>query len=332
MSVRNLNRLAWVIAVGAGLGPAIACSKEEPPAASPMSATPSETFRFAPPDGTEYVRTDRRSEEVAIVGVPLRRVDDEELRWQVAVARKGSDYRVKQDLVYISLARDGQTLAKGKVREGISAELVIDQNGNLTDVQGLDKTADTLQSLAAPGQEAAAEQLITPEALAYIVASRYKLMFGDTIGRPATPGATWTINGPAGSFVASRTVTVTGQEKCDNATCARLQVDFKLDPRVVADRAVKLVKERVLAAGGDPSKVTLRQASYGMSGSMLIESATMLSHGAMLAESGTVTVADPTGAELAVAIKGTTELSYSYSKVPEAAGPRPQPKPRVAAE
>jgi VCBS repeat-containing protein len=209
---------------------------------------------------------------------------------------------------------------------------VIDSNGNLTDVKGLEKTAETLRALIAPGKEKEAEQMITPGFLAYIVASRYKVLFGDTIGRQATPGSSWTITNPQGSLVTSRTVTVTGQEACDSATCARLQVDFKIDPKAVADAALNIVKSRVSAAGGDPSKVTVRQASYGMSGSMLTEPATMLSHGASLSEGGTVTVADPTQEQgVTVEIKGTTELTYSYSRVPSAARPSGT-KPRLAAE
>jgi VCBS repeat-containing protein len=82
-----------------------------------------------------------------------------------------------------------------------------------------------------------------------------------------------------------------------------------------------MVKSRVIAAGGDPSKVTVKQATYGMTGSMLVEPATMLSHGAALAEGGTVTVADPEQRQLTVEIKGTTEIAYSYSNAPSAASP-----------
>jgi hypothetical protein len=94
---------------------------------------------------------------------------------------------------------------------------------------------------------------------------------------------------------------------------------------------MKLVRSRVAAAGGDPSKVAMREASYGMSGSMLIEPATMLSHGASLAEQGMVTVADSEKNELSVEIKGKTEISYSYSGA-AAARPASETKPRVAAE
>jgi hypothetical protein len=326
MRVRHLYRFAWFVAAAAGLG---GCSKEEAPPASAASVG-KETFRFAPPDGTEYVRVDKRTEEVAIVGMPLRRIEEEELKWRVGIEKSGDQYNVKQDLVYLTYTRDGQTVAKGDVQEGISAELAIDKNGNLTDVKGLDKTAERLRSLIAPGKEAEAEQVITPAALAYLVSSRYKVLFGDTIGRDARPGSTWTIKSPPGSFISSRTVKVIHHEPCGEATCALMHVDFELDPQVVTDRAMRMVASRVVAAGGNPARITLQNASYGMSGSMLIEPATMLSHGASLAEAGIVKVADPEKNELTVEIKGKTEISYSYMGA-AAARPAPRTKP-VAAE
>jgi hypothetical protein len=333
MSVRHLNRVGGLLAVAAALGGAsVACASKEPSAASPASIAEAQTFRFAPPNGTEFVRTDRRTREVAIVGAPLRRVENEELRWKVRIESRGDEYRVNQDLAYISFARDGQTLAQGKVPQGISAELVIDKNGDLMDVRGLDRTAEILRSLAAPGKEAEAEQAITPEALRDIVSRRYRVLFGETIGRRATAGSSWTITNPPGSFVSSRTVTVQRQEPCDKAMCARLKVDFQLDPRAVADAAVEVVKSRVIAAGGDPSKVTVRSASYGMTGWMLTEPETMLSHGASLTEGGTVTVADPEQREITVQVKGTTDISYSYGAAPSAARPAAPARSRVASE
>jgi len=121
-------------------------------------------------------------------------------------------------------------------------------------------------------------------------------------------------------------------EVCGTATCARLRVDVKVDPRVLTDNAVALVKSHFAAVGRDPSKVSVRRASYGMSGAMLVEPATMLSHGASLAEVGTVTVAGPAQEELTVELKGTTELAYDDEPPPVATQPPPQTRPVVAAE
>lgn len=324
MMVRKLNRVAWLgLAVTAVLGATSgACSKEPagaPPESPALTSAPqAQTFRFAPPDGTQFVRTDRRRQEAALVGVPLRRVEEQELQWKVGIDRKGEQYIVKQDLVNASFKRDGQVLAEGRVPEGtITAELVLDRDGNLMEVRGLEKTASTLRSLAAPGMEAEASQTFTPQYLGDIVATRYRVLFGETIGRQAAPGSSWTVTNPPGSFVASRKVTVERHEMCGSATCARLRVDFKVDPRVMADTAVSLVKSRVQALGGDPSQVNVRSASYAMSGAMLVEPATMLSHGASLAEQGTVAVAGP-AQDFNVELKGMTEVMYSYGPTPVA--------------
>lgn len=315
--VRQLQHLARLgVAATAWLGAtSVGCSKDSvtPPAESPaLTSAATQTFRFAPPDGTRFTRHDRRREERAIVGTPVRAVQEDELQWKVAIDKKDDGYHIRQDLVRIALKRDGAVLAEGKVESGISAELVIDRAGNLTEVKGLDKTAEHLRDLAAPGMQAAVERTLTPDYLTAVVANRYRLLFGETVGRQATPGSSWTVTNPPGSFVASRKVTVERMEPCGSATCARMRVDFNVDSRIMAGTAVSLVKERVQSIGGDPSKVTVRSASYGMSGAMLTEPATMLSHGASFLETGRVTLLDHSQEQVTVEVKGTTEIAYAY--------------------
>jgi hypothetical protein len=277
------------------------------------------------------VRTDRRSEEVAVVGAPLRQIETDELRWRTRVARAPEGYRVTQDLVYLSYTRDGETLLQGEVPKGISATLLIDPRGKLSGVTGLEQTAETLRSLVTPGQEAVAEKVFTAQALSDMVATRYEILFGETIGRPSAPGSSWKLTSPPGSFVKSRTVTVTGHEPCGDAMCARLQVAFQLDPKVVSDTAVRIVRSSMAAADEDPSQMTVKDSSYSMSGWMLLEPATMLSHGASLSEGGTVTVAGADQKVITIELKGTTELSYSYTHGRTSANSRP-PETWVAQE
>jgi hypothetical protein len=286
--------------IGSGLS---ACSKEEPPAASPTRAGSAEIFRFAPPDRTEYVRTERRSEELDLAGAPLHEVDSRELRWRTRIEASGDRYRVTQELVYVAVARDGEILAQGTVPEGLSVTLWLDRQGNVTDVQGLERTAETLRSLVAPATEAELEELVGPP---------YRLLFGDLVGRPAAPGSRWTIASPTGSLVESRTVTVAGREACGEATCARLEIEFELDPKEVTDAAARRVRSSLGAAFEDPSKVSVEDVRYTMSGSVLLEPATMLSHGAALREAGTVTVVGPERRTITMRFQSTTDLSYSY--------------------
>lgn len=323
-SLNHMARLGLVItAVLCGAG---ACSKEpeRAPAQSPtLTAAPAaaaQTFQFAPPDGTKFVRTDRHRQERTLAGTAVSSVEENELKWRVAIDKKGDRYHVKQDLAHLTMRQDGKVVADGDVQEGIRAELVIDRNGNLMEVKGLEDTAARLRALAAPGMEAAVEQTLTPQYLATLVANRYRVLFGETIGHPATPGSSWTVNNAPGSFVSSRTVTVERHEMCGTVTCARLRVDFKVDPRVLSDAAVALVRSRVRTAGGDPAQVSVKTSRYGMSGTMLVEPQTMLSHGASLSEVGSVTVATAGGQQqMTVEVKGTTDISYDYGSQPMAA-------------
>jgi hypothetical protein len=96
-----------------------------------------------------------------------------------------------------------------------------------------------------------------------------------------------------------------------------------------SDAAVSAVRSGVSAA--DKSKVTVRNANYRMSGFMLVEPATMLSHGASLTEGGTVTVVDAAQKVATVELKGTTDISYSYNGARTSERPS-QAEPRVASE
>ncbi len=323
--VSQLARLGLVVTAAVGVS-SVGCEKKSSaPAQSPAltsgTAATNQTFRFAPPDGTSFMRHDKHREERAIVGIPARTVDEHELEWKVDVRKKGDQYRVKQELKHATFKKDGQTLADGDVKDGIQAELVIDRDGNLVEVRGLDKTADRLKELASPGMRPTLEKVITPQYLADVVANRYRVLFGETIGRQAAPGSSWTVTNPPGSFIASRKVTVEQTEPCGGRTCARLRVDAKVDTRVLAEAAVALVASRVRDIGGDPTKITVQSASYGLSGAMLTEPSTMLSHGASIAEIGSVTVLGPNQQQMTVESKGLTEITYSYSALPVASKP-----------
>jgi hypothetical protein len=78
--------------------------------------------------------------------------------------------------------------------------------------------------------------------------------------------------------------------------------------------------------------VAVKNASYEMKGSMLVEPATMLPHGAQLNEGGTVLIGDPNQEQITVEIKGATEISYSYPSTPAASRPAERTKSRVAVE
>jgi hypothetical protein len=322
--VRQHDRLAPIILLASlSLVATVSACSKQPTQASAANVTAAQaqaqaTFRFAPPEGTNFVRYDQRREELSIQGSPLRSLAEEELRWNVQIHKSGENYLVDQTLAHASFKHDGQVLAAGDVQRKIAAQLLIDPQGNLRAVRGMDQTAATLEEMAAPDQKAAVHQLLTAKYLTDLVSTRYQMFFGDTIGHGAAPGASWTVQHAPGSMLESRKVTVERYEQCDDKQCARLRVDFNVNPQVLADTAVALVKAKLTAAGGDTSKIAVRRASYGLSGAMLVEPNTMLSHGTSLAEHGTVTIAGAKNEEIVVEKTGSLVVTYAYGAAPVA--------------
>jgi hypothetical protein len=335
------SRLVRAGGVALALAAVVACGEKEPntpasmtePLAAPLpppspapqsgaQARPSEptVFTMAPASGTRFMRTELRHWETSLVGTPLARRQDQELRWQVDVGKSGDQFVISQELRHVTMKHNDATLIDAEVPAGaIAAQLVVDRAGTLKEVRGLEKTSETLKSLANAGakMDEVDEMALSPAALKSLVAMRYEVLAGDIAGRPVAQGSTWTIAARPGSPIISRILTVEGMESCDGAQCARIREDVKLDPVAVRDIASDLIKRRVKELGGDPKKVQNQSTTYSMAGSLLIEPATMLHHDAALAESGRV-VAATAKESFEVAISGSTRFSYDYGAKPVA--------------
>jgi hypothetical protein len=221
---------------------------------------------------------------------------------------------MKQALTHILMKRNGETLVDTDVPEGaISAELVIDQAGNLKDVRGLKDTSKTLTALKEwkKPMDAMEERSVTPEALRSLVALRYEALTGNLIGHPAEPGSSWTVPGRPMSRITSTTMTVQHIEPCGGASCAKVDEDMKLDAEVVRSQADDMIKRRVHDLGGDTSKIQTKSAMYSMTGTVRVEPATMLNHEAMWNESGTISLRSGRH-DMEVTVSGRTDVSYEY--------------------
>jgi hypothetical protein len=277
-------------------------------------ASAGKQFTFNPPPA-DFVRTEKRDFALGIVGTPLSRREERELKWKVGVAPSSDGYLMKQQLTHILMKRNGETLIDADVPEGaISADLVIDKAGNLKDVRGLKDTSKTLTAIKEwkKPMDPLETRSVSPEALKVLIAQRYDALTGNLIGHPAEPGSTWTVPGRPMSRIASTTITVQHIEPCSGASCAKLNEDMKLDTEVVRAQADDLIKRRVKDFGGDTSKIETKNAMYSMSGTLLVEPATMLNHDANLEESGTISLRAGNH-DIEVSVAGRTDVTYDYS-------------------
>jgi hypothetical protein len=319
-----VNRIACSCVVGLSLG-ALACTMAaeggEPRAGSAEMQPAS--FTFAPPDGLRGVRTEHRRYEVSLVGTPLRDLEEEELRWNIAASRSGDEFTVDQQLAHVMMKHDGAVVVDRDVKPGaITAQLVVDKAGNLVDIRGLAGTAKTLDALVAgSGSGSAEERAFTTQDLKALIATRYEETVGDVVGRPTKVGTSWSTQGGPGGAVVSRTITVASAEPCGAMTCTRLNALYKLDPQTMITLARGIVRDYAHWSGQAPSKLDTQAAMYSMQGALVTEPATMVNHQASLDESGKVLFAAPKR-QMEIDLEGKTDITFEYAR-PSAALPAP---------
>jgi hypothetical protein len=320
--------LAFALALALGLAAGACSMGEEPLGARGAAEMQGNSFTFAPPDGTRGVRTERRRYEIALVGTPLRDLEDEVLTWNIAAhAPRGADqpFTIDQELAHAAVKHDGETLIDRDIQPGVvKAQLLVDRAGKLVDVRGLDDASKTLKSLVSPEEAPAAARVFSTENLEALVAIRYEETVGDVVGRPDKVGSSWTTQAEPGRAVVSRTVSVQSLEPCGGATCARLHADYKLDPRTLVTLAGEIVRDYARWSGRAPAKLNVRAALYSMQGTLLTEPATMVNHNAALEESGKVLFAGPKR-PMEIDLTGKTEISFDYVRPVSSAGPSPSP-------
>jgi hypothetical protein len=328
-----IRHLACSCVLGLCFG-AAACSMTDDEGSGAKSASAEmqpDTFKFAPPDGTHGIRTEHRRYEVALIGTPLRDLEEEELRWNIDAKHTGDGFTVNQELAHVMLKHNGETVVDRDVDPGaIAAQLVIDKAGNLVDVRGLDDAPKALKALVPSENGPAAERMFSKQNLRALVATRYEETLGDVVGRPTKTGSSWTTEGRPGSAIVSKTITVQQTEPCGTQMCAHLQASYKLDPRTMINLASEVVHDYGRWAGQGASKLNVQAAMYSMEGSLITEPATMINHEASLDESGKVLFAAPKH-QMEIDLTGKTDISFEYAKPVSATDPAPS-KPAVATQ
>lgn len=287
--------------VALALASAAACSQKDTEIKVASPETQPSVFTFAPPDGITFTRTEKRLYESALTGSSHSKREEHDLRWRVSIGRGDERFVVQQELTHVATKLDGTAIVDADILPGaIVVKLFVDRTGTLVDVGGLENVPQT----ASPNGVSKAE-------LKELVAMRYDVLTGELVGRPFAPGTSWTVPGRPSSAVTSRTVTVERLEPCDTTTCARIREDVRLDADEISTMANKVVKDHIIARGGDPSTVTVKEATYTMSGVIVTDPLTMLTHEAGFVEVGRVVVRGPTET-FEVTTSGKTEFVYDY--------------------
>jgi hypothetical protein len=249
------------------------------------------TFRFWTPPGTNFVWTERRKFDVALIGTEVADHDESELRWFVTMHPSSSEPTViDQRLVNVSYKRDGRTLVSGETDALI--QLAVDSEGTLQSVSGLEAASRAVGALASPDARPVVDRMFSGAALGALVRARAQMMLEDVVGRPTHEGTTWIVPQLPGSDALFKRYTVEGAQPCNAApggeptACKQLHVWVDVQPRAAEKVARSVIEEYAHQQDQGVAPLPEWSGGYHLWGTVLVQPATLLPAGAELREAG----------------------------------------------
>jgi len=287
------------------------CASKGGEAKSAEAATAG-TFTFAPRIGSKFRHVMTRAQELAIVGTPLRQVEEWKLTWDVELSAEQDAVLMRATLVTLGLSVNGATVLAGDEVTSKQAfvEILMDSTGHVIDVRRTQTLTDAIVSVARPEAAEVVRGIFHPEALRYHFAVLAAERTADLVGHPAAVGSSWEIDAAADApGAATRTLRVTAEEKCATFTCVKVARETRIAPEIVWESAKAQVADYVSSQGGDPAAVKLEKADVELVDEMLVEPATLQFHSASFDQAATITVGAPSGQ---LTVKSSLKRTSSY--------------------
>jgi hypothetical protein len=328
----RLWRRALQLSLSIGALGAAACStttvaqRTQPPGVAEMQgrAEPA-SFRFWAPSGTSFAWTERRQFDAALIGTDVIHHDESELRWAVSMHPSSGDMTViDQRLVHASYEHDGRVVVSGAPDALI--QLVVDSEGTLESVSGLEDASRAVRALASPDAEPVVARMFSREALGSLVRVRAQVMLGDVVGRPTGEGKTWIVPQRAGGNARFTRYTVEGNQPCnagpgaESTTCTQLRVWVDVEPRAAQALARSLIDQYGKEQGHEIAPIAEWSGGYTMWGTVLVQPATLMPAGATLREAGHLSM-ESRGRRYEVQMRAITDDTFDYGPGSVASAP-----------
>jgi hypothetical protein len=271
------------------------------------------TFRFAPRIGSKFRHVMSRTQELSIVGTPLRQVEEWKLTWDMELSAEQDAVLLRATMVTLELAVNGAPVLRGDEVTSKQAfvEVLLDSTGGVIDVRRTQTLTDAIVNVARPEAAEAVRAAFHPEALRYHFAVLVAERTLDLSGRPSAVGSSWQVDAaPDAPGAATRTLRVTAEEACGAFTCVRVARETRIAPEIVWDAAKADVAAYVTSQGGDATAVNLEKADVELVDEMLVEPATLQFHGASFSQSATIMVQSPKGQ---LTVKSSLKRASTYT-------------------
>lgn len=314
----------WRISLHAALALGVAaCSAsttaerpQQPGVAEMQGRQEPASFRFWAPPDTRFVWTERRQFDAVLVGTGIADRDATEVRWTVSTRPGPGDATVIDErLERVSFEHDGRAVVSGA--PDALVQLVVDSEGTLESVSGVDEASRAVRALASPDTQPLADRMFSSAALATLVRVRTRLMIEDVAGRPTYDGATWIVpRRPADNALFTR-YTVEGTRACEAApggqatACTQIHLWVDVQPQAAQGLARSLIERYAHERGQSMPSLPEWSGPYHLWGTMLLQPATLLPAGAELREAGRLTMTSG-GRRYEVDLRAVTDDTFEY--------------------
>jgi hypothetical protein len=289
-----------------------ACAPSQTQQASDASAAAkTTTFVYAPTLDHLHRVTMRRSDEMLIIGTPMRNEEEWTLVWDVIATRESNLVRRTFKLMGLKIAVNGADLLRGHEVQpkGVTIDVLTDKDANVVDVRGADQFSDAVVSLGDADAQPDLRRIFSSARIKALIVDRSQELHSDFVNRPAQVGASWMANDPNNS--GTRQIRVLAEVPCGTRRCLQLRRDYDIDRSDIYAQVSQRVAQYVQSQGGDPSKVAVTGMDLKLEDKLVMDPTTMDYYGAQFVEDATIHVTGPNG-EIPVAFKQRRQHEYQY--------------------
>jgi len=242
------------------------------------------TFRFRPPDGTQFVES-LKTTRTRSIGDQGQQSDVMESDTATSIeSRQGGGYLVTTTVTKMQAMRDGVAVNDplSALLHGAAIKYQIDDSAQISGVDGFGALSEKLESVVPPKVAAALAPLLSEDALVAQATEEWNGRIGEFAGQTVMIGGRLTgkrpfklPNGEEMEYEVS--VSFPKREACGERSCVRVETFYDSDAAKFAEFSNKVVAKAAGEAGDSPTPGVQSTAArlYGTS-SRLIDPQTML--------------------------------------------------------
>ena len=150
------------------------------------------TFRFAPPDGYKEMQTTDSTIELYVDG-EKKITDTNTSKTEITYRKTANGYKVINKLVSVDAKRNGDKITSpvNDVLTGREVSFNLDNQGNITNIEGYDTLLQEINKVVDPKMQAVFTRILDPELLKQKTTTEWSGRVSDFVGKTVKEGDKW---------------------------------------------------------------------------------------------------------------------------------------------